>query len=46
MSKTLKEWIEKEFTPENQYELFVEAVNGKTENSWLSEMGDIIKEYE
>lgn len=46
MSKTLKEWIEKKFTPENQYELFVEAVNGKTENSWLSEMGDIIKEYE
>jgi hypothetical protein len=48
-AKKLKKWISKEFSQENQYEKFQNSISEILtfeNNDWLSEIGDIIKEYE
>ena len=46
LAKELKKWVNKTFTSENQYKQFVEAFDYDSPDVWLSELGDIVKEYE
>ena len=46
VAKQLQKHLLENFTKENQYAKFADAVYTQNQDAWLSEISNIIKEYE